>query len=146
METINDKPPFELTSASLNNLDTTRKWTLFISILGFILLGILVIFGFSLGFFLERMDVDTDLAPFPYFLFGFIYLLFGVIYFFPILYLYKFSINAKRSIVGNDSALMAHAFRFLRDHYIYIGVLMAIGTVIYVLSAIKIGIIGLLTL
>ena len=143
MENHKTESIIELTRASVNHISTIRKWAFFLSVLGFVMLGILVIFGFSLGFFIDKLGVDTG-VPFPYFIIGFIYLIIGVIYFFPILYLYRFSIHAKKSLEDNDSNTLSIAFRFLRDTFIYIGILFAIATAIYLLSIIVFGIMWLI--
>jgi hypothetical protein len=133
----------ELTRASVYNINTIRKWTMFLSVLGFVMIGFVVVFGFSLGFIIEKIGGDTG-APFPYFIMGFIYLVIGIIYFFPILYLYRFSTHAKKSIEENDSDALTNAFRFLKDHYVYMGILMALATGLYLLSMIVLAIVALI--
>ncbi len=62
-----------------------------------------------------------------------IYVIVALLYFFPIYYLNKFAVNVKRAISSNDSAQMTEAFRFLKSHYKFIGILMIIMLSIYAL-------------
>ena len=82
----------ELTSQAIASLNETRKWTMFLSILSFIFLG----------FFLLIMIVSlfmTSLIPVPGAQVGPImilpFLIIIAIYFFPIFFLFQFSVFSK---------------------------------------------------
>ena len=70
---------------------------------------------------------------FPPFVFGLIYLIIGAVYFFPILYLYRFSSLIRKALQNKDTQILDIAFRNLKAHYKYIGILMIIALGIYVL-------------
>jgi hypothetical protein len=122
----------ELTRYDIHNLNGIRKWALFLSIVGFIFLAILVLFGFSLGTIMGQLGDETVMEGFPTSLFGIIYLIIGLIYFFPILFLFQFAVNARKGIQFMDSGFLSQAFKKLKDHYTYIGILMAIMLGLYV--------------
>jgi len=142
MEEHHSDPKLELTRASIHSINTIRKWALFLSVIGFIMMVFLVIFGFSFGAIIEKIAGDIG-DPYTYTVMGFIYLVMAIIYFFPILYLYRFSTNARKSIEQNDSEALTTAFRFLKDHYVYIGILMAMATGLYLLSMVALVVIYL---
>ena len=79
-------PSLELTKQSLSYLNETRKWTMFLAILGFVFLGIMVVFSLSFGAIFSSISGEQTELPFPGFLFGFIYLILAAVYFFPILF------------------------------------------------------------
>ena len=132
MEEHKPDSKLELNKASIHNLNTIRKWTYFLSVLGFIMMGFVVIFGFSIGFIMEKFIGDIG-DSYAYGVMGFVYVVMAVIYFFPILYLYRFSTNARKSLEQNDSDALTSAFRFLKDHYVYMGILLAIASGMYLL-------------
>jgi uncharacterized membrane protein YjgN (DUF898 family) len=121
-----------LTRESLGFLNETRKWTMFLAILGFVFIGIMVIFSlvFSAIFSALPGIEDTEM-PFPSFLFGLIYLVIAGLYFFPLLYLYKFSTYTKSAILNRDSGEINSAFKNLKSHYRFIGILTIIMLALY---------------
>ncbi|MBN1599176.1 MAG: hypothetical protein JW894_12855 [Bacteroidales bacterium] len=122
----------ELSTESIENLDQTRKWAGFLAILGFVFIGLMVLAGFSMGAIMSTLTGDIG-TPVPTFLFGFIYLVFAVIYFFPVLYLFRFSAWTKKAIHDNDSNNINLALRNLKAHYQYIGILTIIILAMYLL-------------
>lgn len=123
----------ELQKNSILYLDETRKWTNFLAILGFVMMGLMVIMGFSFGTIFSKFGGSEFGSPFPGFLFGIIYLIFAVIYFFPILYLFKFSSLIKKAVSSKNSNDLEMAFKNLKAHYRYIGIMMIIVLGIYAL-------------
>jgi hypothetical protein len=136
MNDIEQQKKLELTKYDIHNLEGIRKWALFLSIIGFIFLAILILFGFSMGTIMSQLGEEEALVGFPSYLFGIIYLIIGLIYFFPILFLYQFAVNARKGIQLTDSGFLSQAFKKLKDHYTYIGILMAIVLSLYVFSGI----------
>jgi len=132
---INEKEDsgLELLNDSINNLNETGKWAKFLAILGFVFIGLIIIMGFSFGIIFSIVGGGEFKPPFPSFLFGFIYLVFGLIYFFPILYLFRFSIWTKKALNNKNTNDLNLAFRNLKAHYRYIGIMMIIILGIYAL-------------
>ena len=118
----------ELSKYTIYQLKEIGNWTKFLGIAGFIFIGLLVILAFFMGSFMSQINPAT---PFPSFVFTIIYLVMGLIYFFPILFLFKFSMHLRRSLSSNDPAQMDTAFSNLNAHYKYIGILAIIILVIY---------------
>lgn len=119
-------------------LHETRKWALFIAIIGFVGIALLVIMAFSIG---SLMDITQQPMPFPGYSFTVINLLLAVLYFFPVLYLYRFSVNLKKSLHSSSSDKLLVAFSNLKSHYKFIGILFIVMLAIYVLAFIM-GIFG----
>ncbi len=121
----------ELSKASLQNLYETSQWTKFLSIVAFIFIGLMIILGFSLGFIMSAFSNETITEDFPGYIFGIIYLAGGLIYFFPILFLFKFSSYLKKALVSKDAAQIDMAFKNLKSHFRYVGILTIIMLGIY---------------
>ena len=114
METdIYDKK-VELPFETMKVINETRKWTFFLSIIGFIGVGLIVLIGLFLGSlipFLSGRGLNT--AGFPTFLIGFIYIVIAVIYFFPVYFLYRFSVFAKKAFQTFESGNLHLALKNL---------------------------------
>ena len=55
----------------------------------------------------------------------------AIIYFFPILYLYKFSSSIKNGILNSSSDQLDLAFRNLKSHYKFMGILVIVMLAFY---------------
>jgi hypothetical protein len=140
METTPEIKNIELEEDTLKDLDTTRKWSMFIAILGFIAVGLMLLIGLIAGVFLSLTKTQNVHfgAVESILVFG-ILLVFGVIYFFPILFLYRFSKHAGNAVKSLDKEQMKKAFMYLRKYYVFIGILTIVVLVIYVIVLIASG-------
>lgn len=140
MENTSEIKKVELEEDSLKDLETTRKWSMFIAILGFIAIGILVILSLLAGVFLSVFKSgDLQLGTGESILIFGILLVFGVIYFFPVLYLYRFSKYAGHAVRLSDNTYMKKAFRNLRRYFVYIGILAIVVLAFYLIAFIASG-------
>ena len=110
----------------------TGKWAKFISILGFIGIGFMVIMAFFMGSIMSLAGA-AEMASFPSGIITFVYLILGGLYFFPVYYLYKFSNNISTAIYRKDNQQLHTAFEYLKSHYKFIGILMIIILSMYAL-------------
>jgi hypothetical protein len=130
----------EIGQDTLRTLNTTRKWTMFLAILGFIGIGVILIAGIFTGIFLtvfNTTDADTGLTEilaFP------LVVLLVLINFFPVLYLLRFSMYTSEAIRSLDKQKLHKAFRNLKAFYVYIGILIIAGLAIYVFVFIVFGV------
>lgn len=126
MEQIENPKSIELNENSINHLNETRKWTLFFSILGFVGMGIgLIVFPILLLTSKSQKDSEVfmlSIGPI---------ILFTVLYFFPILYLYRFSSNSRKALINSDTALLEDALNYLKRHFRFIGAITIIILFIY---------------
>lgn len=123
----------QITDEIKNYLRLAGKWGMFLSILGFIFMGLMVFAGFIISIALSFIPtVTASPLPFPPFLFGFLYLVIGAVYFFPILYLYRFSSGIKQALAQNDQDRLTRAFYYLKAQYRFIGILMIVMLALYV--------------
>ena len=140
---ITELEQLTITSAAKGFLKETAKWCKFLSILGFIGLGILLLSSFFVGTIYNNMP---EAATMPINLgtaMTFFYILMIAIYVFPLYYLYQFSIKLKKALNTKDDAILAAAFEMLKSHYKFVGVFTIIMLSIYILAGI-VGILGLI--
>lgn len=139
--------PFEsfelqVTSAAADFLRTAAKWAMFLSILGFIGIGFMILSalmmlvagGAAAGMDSSPYGAGAAMAPG---VIGVMYLVFAVLYIFPVIYLYKFSSNAKEAVNSNNSEKLTVSLENLKSHYKFVG----IATIITILGSIVGGIV-----
>jgi hypothetical protein len=130
----------ELEGVTLLYMNEIRKWTQFMSILGFVVIGLLALVGvIFLIASVTRPSMQIDefgilLGPWM----GICYILLAVVYFFPVLYMYRFSTFAKQSLLQISSGessneLMAKAIVYLKRHFRYVGIFTIAILAVYLL-------------
>lgn len=126
-----------LNASSINHLKESAKWSYFLSIIGFISLGIIVTMALFIkaifSIFPSNGPTGFGAASLPFTMMSVMYIIIAIIYFFPILYLYKFSSKIKNAIKLNDSIVLEDAFKNLKSHYKFIGIFMIVMLSLYAL-------------
>lgn len=140
MENTSEIKRIDLDEETLRDLDRTRKWSMFLAILGFIAIGLLLIIGLVAGIFLSAFKTESvPLGAGESVIVFAILVVFALIYFFPVFYLYRFSKHAGHAVKEVDNDHMKKAFKFLRNYYVYIGILTIIVLVTYIIIIIASG-------
>lgn len=129
------KRNFELSEEAQGFLKETAKWAYFLSIIGFVGVGFMVLLAFFMGtiFSVLSSSFGTGMNPMMGFGAGFtiLYLLIAVLYFFPIYYLFQFSSKLKKAFKFNDNEEITASFEFLKSHYKFMGILALIFVCFY---------------
>lgn len=139
MENTPEIRKIEIEEETLKDLDKTRKWTMFLAILGFIGIGLLVIIGLFAGIFLSVFNTGNMPVGFPEWIIFLIILVLTAIYFFPVLFLFKFSKHTSNAVKNLDKIELHKAFKNLKKYYVYIGILIIIVLSLYVVAFIAAG-------
>jgi hypothetical protein len=126
---------FEFTDETQGFLKETAKWAYFLSILGFIGIGFMVILALFVGAIFSKLgSLSGGVSPFAGIGTGLIttlYLIIALIYFFPVYYLFQFSAKTKKAFKNNDNELLNESFSYLKSHFKYIGVIALIFISLY---------------
>lgn len=131
MENNNEPRKIEIEQETLNYLDTTRKWTMFFAIIGFIFLGLILIFGIIAGTFLSVFkSSEMGSGILQIFLFVMLLIL-AVLYYFPIMFLFRFSKHTANAVRNLSKEELNKAFRYLKSYFVYVGILLIVVLVIY---------------
>ncbi|HEY9124390.1 MAG TPA: hypothetical protein PK252_02405 [Bacteroidales bacterium] len=125
----------ELNEEALNELTQIRKWAMFFSVLGFIFIALMVFAGLIMAALSSGL-AGAGLGKLPMVFVGILYLALGIIYILPVIYLYRFSVDAKIAIESKDAILIASALKSLKKHFRFIGVFTIVIFSIYVLAII----------
>lgn len=139
MDNAQEKPGIELEFETLKDLDKTRKWTMFLAILGFIGIGVMLIVGIFTGIFLSIFNKSNTGTSYPGWLVCIIIISASAIYFFPMLYIFRFSKFLSGVAKTRDKEELKKAFKNLRSYFTYIGILLITVLVIYVIAFIALG-------
>jgi hypothetical protein len=133
MEPIPEPRKIELDQKTVNYLNTTRKWTMFLAITGFIFFAVLIIFLLATGSFLTVFNSGTNEDGLPVFLLLFLVILVIVVYFFPLYFLYQFSKHTANAVSVYDKRELHKAINNLRLFFVFLGVLTIFILTIYLL-------------
>ena len=135
--TVDDLYSSEITLSSeiKSYLKETAKWAKFISILGFVFVGLMIIGAISMSFFMSAATSQFADAgfPFPPALFSILYLIFAAVTAIPIYFLYKFATNMQSALNINNEEALTTAFRNLKSHYKFYGIAMIVMLGFYAL-------------
>ena len=131
-----------LNSEIKSYLAETARWGYFLSIVGFIGIALIVLIGlFFVGFMASLLGQAGIFSPISLsfsFLFG------AVLYFFPVLYLFRFSSKMKLALRTDNEAELTSAFENLKSLYKFMGILTAIYLGINVLVWVLIAVTGMM--
>ena len=126
---------FELNiSANIKQfLKEISNWSFFLSIVGFVGIGLMVIIGLLFGTIMSSFDNTTayDLGYTAGV--GVFYVVIALIYFFPVYYLYKFSRKMKSALHSQNNDDFESAFSNLKSHYKFVGIFAIVIISLYVL-------------
>jgi hypothetical protein len=108
---------------------------LFLSVLGFVFLGLMVVLALFIGTIFSKLtSISVDMKPTMVIGTGFfsvIYLLIALLSFFPIYYLLQFSYKIKIAFRDDDNDLLNASFEYLKVHYKFIGMMALIFACFY---------------
>ncbi|MFA5820415.1 MAG: DUF5362 family protein [Bacteroidales bacterium] len=139
METTLENRKIEIAQETLNNLNTTRKWTMFLAIIGFIFLGLFIVIGVITGIFLSAFNSGATSMGIPESLLEVIFIILAIVYFFPVLFLFRFSKHTAHAVQTLDKQELHKAFQNLKSYFAYLGVLLIIVLSFYIVALIVTG-------
>jgi hypothetical protein len=139
METSPESKKIELEAETLKHLNTARKWAMFLAIIGFIFLGLVIIIGLIAGTFLKTFNSGEKGLGIPESLMFVPVVLFAIIYFFPVLFLFRFSKFSSQAFQTLDKIQLHKAIKNLKYYFAYLGVLIIIVFTFYIIVLIIAG-------
>lgn len=137
MQSPENSTPISLSiqNTSKEYLRETAKWSKFLSIVGFITIGIMLLITiFFVGTLIFSSFNSTGFPEAFNLIFIVVYLLIASIYLFPCLYLYKSSRAIKKALISDDSLVLEEAFKNQKSFFKFIGIFTAITLAFYAVS------------
>jgi magnesium-transporting ATPase (P-type) len=139
MENTEEIRKIEVDQKTLKNINSIRKWTMFLSVIGFIFLGLIIVLGLLAGTFLTIFNTAKTGTGFPESIILILLLLLAIVYFFPGIFLFRFSKHAAIAVHNIDEQELYKAFRNLKFYFTIVGVLIILGLLIYVAVLVSAG-------
>ena len=133
MESLDQSSGIEVSEESRIHLASIRKWALFLSIMGFIGCGFMLLTGLFFGTMSRLIPSFEGGDAFPGMLMLIVYTIMAVVYFIPSLFLFKFSLRLKASLDADASGLFSEALKFLRFCFTSVGLLTITGICLFIL-------------
>src|SRR3982751_3250948 len=100
-----------------SHLQETARWGKFLSIIGFILCVLMIVMGIFFGSLMSRLYNRDGFQAAPAgttFMVAIIYVIIAVVYFFPCLFLYRFSTGMKIALNSNEQNRLNESFENLK--------------------------------
>lgn len=139
MEEQQEIKKLEIDHFIIRNLNTIRKWTMFLSITGFISLSVVIVFGILTGTFLSVFSSDDSGIRIKEIAGVLGVLGMSLVYMFPILFLFGFSKHAAKAAHHDDQLELNKAFKSLKYFFVSLGIFTIILLIVYVASLIFAG-------
>ena len=133
MDTISEENKIEISSEALDNLNVTWRWTTFLSVLGFIFLGLIIVAGIATSLFLTVFKTQQTNLGIPESLMMVVFVIIGILCYFPVFFLFRFSKNIRDAIQNHDQRKLAKGFRNLRLFFAYFGILVILIISVYLI-------------
>ncbi|MBO9201834.1 MULTISPECIES: DUF5362 family protein [Niastella] len=130
---------------SINYLGETARWAKFLSIVGFVLCGIMIIFALFFGSIMatfSKIGSNSGNEAFSSTMlagssaFSLVYVVIALLYFFPCLYLFNFSSKMQTALRNNDQSTLNAAFGNLKSCFKFVGILTIVVLSFYLLGTV----------
>ena len=131
---------FGIDDMSRSHLAETAKWAKFLSIVGFVMCGLIVLASFFVGTIFsastDQYERYGDESPFAGLgiLMTIFYLAIGVLYFFPCLFLFRFATQMTAALNTNEQIILNTSFQNLKRMFRYVGILTIIVISLYIFA------------
>ena len=117
----------------------SSKWTRFLSIIGFVFTGLMVMLSLSVGAIMTSMNSMVGAQNNPYAALGsgfltVLLLISAAIYFYPSFILFKFSSAAKQAVLYGDQESLSEAMKKMKSVFKFWGIMAIIVLALYLLS------------
>ena len=106
-------------------LKETAKWAKFLSIVGFIIAGFMVLMGLFMGTVMSTMagGLGNEIPGFPMWIMSTIYILFAILYIMPMLYMYRFSSKMQTALLRENQMELTSSFENLKSLFKFAGIM-----------------------
>jgi len=129
-----------LNEIALDYLRQSAKWTFFLSILGFIGIGMMVLLGVFMASILGMANSNSGfggselgiISAMPG-VFSGVYILLAILYAFPVYYLYKYATGIKTALLVRNEEMLTASLGYLKSHHKFIGIMMIVMMLLYFL-------------
>jgi len=129
----------KITNHMIDSMRSTRPWAMFLSIVGFISVGFMVLAGMIM--MVVGSVVTQKLDGFPAVLMGIVYIIMSFFYLVPSIYLFKYSSAIGHFLDSMTEAEMESALSYQKSFWKFVGIMaiiMFVFAIIGIIAAIMI--------
>jgi hypothetical protein len=141
---MEDQNKLSLNDLAISALRESGKWCMFLSIVGFIFIGLILFFGVYISLISANLPTPEmggtneqgsglSLVASIKSYFGILYLLMALLYFFPIYYLYNFAKGIKHALSSGNENILEKALVNLKSHHKFLGIMTIVMISLYIL-------------
>ena len=117
----------------------TARWTKFLSIIGFVVTGFMVLFSFSAEALISAMNGKVGAANNPWAALGggfltVVFLLSALLYFYPSLLMFKYANSAKQAVLYGDQPALSEAMSKMKSFFKFWGIITITILGLYIIS------------
>jgi hypothetical protein len=133
---------------SRSHLSETARWARFLAVCGFIMIGLMIVYGIAMTVIISNMTSRFEDMPNSTYRssftssmeiwVGIFYLVCAVIAFFPYLFLLKFANRMKMALNSDDQAILNDSFMNLKILYRYMGIVTIVALCLIAFAIISI--------
>ena len=120
----------KVTPGMINALRSTKPWTMLLAVLGFIAIGFMVLAGLGMALFSSIIPGFRGHGA----MIGLMYIVMSVLYFFPALFLVKYSTAVERFLRTGMAVDMEAALAYQKSFWKFVGILSLIGICFMILG------------
>jgi len=113
----------------------SSKWGKFLAIMGYVFMCLFVLMGIIFTVGMSFFDEISEFQVFPAFM-GILYIAMAVLYYFPVTYLYRFSVQIKQGLESADQEATSSGIGNLKSMFKFMGIFMIVMLSIYGLAII----------
>ena len=110
----------------------TSKWGKFLAIVGYVGMALLVLIALGVMVGFSFLNSETE-GTFPMAALGLVYIVIAVVYYFPINYLYRFSVQMKEGLTTDNNQSVTTGFENLKSLFKFMGIFTVVILSIYAL-------------
>lgn len=133
METIdtNTGDGISISTSSQQSLTEAGKWANFLAIVGFVMLGLMVIGAIGMFALGSVLPMGAGMSSG---VMGVVYLIMAALYFFPTYYLYNFASRIKVGLKSGSQDDVDQAFMNLKSMFKFVGIMTIIVLSLYIIT------------
>ena len=117
-----------VSESALGYLQATRPWVKFLSIVGFVFIGLMLLGGLAMFRLPTQPNMPAAFGP----VFGVIYILMAAVYVMPCLFMYRYA-QAISAIPGTGQGALEQALKNQKSFWKFMGIFMIVVLSLYAL-------------
>ena len=139
-----DKPAIAVDETVKAYMLEMGRWTKFLAIFMFVIMALMILSGLAMMMLMPAIYTEQGAGPIAGGIFGgvffLIYIVYVAVFFYPTWALLKYATTIKRALATFDQHLFRTAMRYLKNYFLYTGILIIVIMAVYILGIAIVGV------